>query len=135
MWRMLHVIFLERYYIDTTLLVGLYILCTTYMAAQCNAPLRSGRHTMMSGFINGMGFWGDIFYVINVVGGGVSDTYGIYGGAMQCAITFWETYNYGWIYKWLYVMVYIFYIQNVVGEVVNCKSLIYGVRTSLLLTS
>ena len=84
---------------------------------------------------NGLRGLEEILYGHCVVGGGVSDTYGIYGGAMQCAITFWETYNYGWIYKWLYVMVYIFYIQNVVGEVVNCKSLIYGVRTSLLLTS
>ena len=32
-------------------------------------------------------------------------------------------------------MVYIFYIHNVVGGVVNSKSFIYGVRTSLLLSS
>ena len=32
-------------------------------------------------------------------------------------------------------MVYIFYIRNVVAGVVNCKSLIYGGRTSLFLSS
>ena len=32
-------------------------------------------------------------------------------------------------------MVYIFYIHNVVGRVVNCLNLIYGGRTSLFLSS
>ena len=44
------------------LLVGVYVAQTTYMAAQCNAPLRSGGHTMMDGFINDMGFGIDIVW-------------------------------------------------------------------------
>ena len=37
--------------------------------------------------------------------------------------------------NWKGFMVYIFYIHNVVGRVVNCLNLIYGARTSLLLSS
>ena len=36
---------------------------------------------------------------------------------------------------WKGFMVYIFYIHNVVGGVVNCLNLIYGGRTSLFLSS
>ena len=44
-------IFWGRYFIGAALLVGLYKIKTSNMAAQFNAPLRSRRHTMMDGFI------------------------------------------------------------------------------------
>ena len=43
--------FWVRYFIGTTLLVIIHITRTQKWAAQCNAPLRSGRRTMMDGFI------------------------------------------------------------------------------------
>ena len=43
---------LVTYFIYTTLLIGLYVVGMSYMAAQRSAPLRSRRHTMMGGFIN-----------------------------------------------------------------------------------
>ena len=69
------------------------------MTSIVRAPLRSGRRTMMGGFINWKGFKVSIFYIHNVVGGVVQNLNVIYGGAMQCAVTFWETHNDGWIYK------------------------------------
>ena len=44
------------------------------MAAQRSAPLRSGRRTMMGGFINWKGFKVSIFYKSTVVG---DNTYSI----------------------------------------------------------
>ena len=38
-------------------------------------------------------FFGSIFYWHNVVGGVVNCTGVIYGGAMRCAVTFWEPYR------------------------------------------
>ena len=43
---------LFRYYISTALFVILHIQKTQKWAAQCNAPLRSERHTMMGEFLN-----------------------------------------------------------------------------------
>ena len=43
--------FLIRYFIYTTLLLIIHILCTQKWAAQCDAPLRSGRRTMMGEII------------------------------------------------------------------------------------
>ena len=74
--------FLVTYYIDTALLVGVYILWALYMAAQHSAPLRSGEHTMMGGFISFVMVLVYIFYIHNVVGGGVCCMGVIYGGAM-----------------------------------------------------
>ena len=86
MWRMLHVIFLERYYIDTALLVIIHISKIQKWAAGYNPPLHFGRRTER---------------------------------------------------RYVYKMerVYIFYIQNVVGEDVYFTNVIYGGRTSLFLTS
>ena len=44
------------------LLVIIHIPYTQKWAAQYNAPLRSGGHTMMDGFINDMGFGIDIVW-------------------------------------------------------------------------
>ena len=38
-------------------------------------------------------FFGSIFYWHNVVGGVVKCTGVIYGGAIRCAVTFWEAHN------------------------------------------
>ena len=43
---------LVRYFVNTPLLVGLYISKPSYMAAGYNPPLRSGRHTMIGDIIN-----------------------------------------------------------------------------------
>lgn len=43
-------------------------------------------------------YFGSYIYVHNVVVGVVNCMVVIYGGAMRCAVTFWETYNDGWIY-------------------------------------
>ena len=51
------------------------------MAAQCNAPLHSGEHTMMGGLISFVMVLVYIFYIHNVVGGGVNGMRLIYGGA------------------------------------------------------
>lgn len=43
---------LVRYFVNTPLLVGLYISKPSYMAAGYNPPLRSGIHTMIGDIIN-----------------------------------------------------------------------------------
>ena len=47
-----------------------------------HVPLRSGEHTMMGGFISFVMVLVYIFYIHNVVGGGVCCMGVIYGGAM-----------------------------------------------------
>ena len=74
--------FLVTYYIDTTLLVGVYILWALYMAAQHSAPLRSGEHTMMGGFISFVMVLVYIFYIHNVVDRVVYFMDDRYGGGM-----------------------------------------------------
>ena len=39
-----------------------------------------------------------MFYILAVVGGDVNCKDDIYGGEMECAVTFRETHNDGWIY-------------------------------------
>ena len=50
-------IFLILYFIVTTLLVKIHILCTQKWAAQCDAPLRSGKHTERIFVYKLYGFW------------------------------------------------------------------------------
>ena len=54
--------FWGRYCIDTTLLVIIHISRTQKWAAQCNAPLRSGIHTMMDEIINSISLIRDKYY-------------------------------------------------------------------------
>ena len=53
------------YFIYTTLLVGVYIAQTTYMAAQHSAPLRSGKRTMMDKIINSISLISDKYYNVS----------------------------------------------------------------------
>ena len=55
--KCLSVIFLILYFIVTTLLVKIHILCTQKWAAQCDAPLRSGKHTERIFVYKLYGFW------------------------------------------------------------------------------
>ena len=55
--KCLSVIFLILYFICTTLLVKIHILCTQKWAAQCDAPLRSGKHTERIFVYKLYGFW------------------------------------------------------------------------------
>ena len=48
--------FWGRYFIGTALLVGLYKIWSSNMAAQYNAPLRFGKHTMMGEILNNKRF-------------------------------------------------------------------------------
>ena len=57
------------------------------MAAQYNAPLRSGKHTMMAGFIYYKWVLGSMCFWLNVVG---DDTYSLYtklGGRTSLFLT------------------------------------------------
>ena len=51
-WKYFRRYFWFRYYINTALLLMIHIICTQKWAAQYNAPLRSGKHTMIGKFIN-----------------------------------------------------------------------------------
>ena len=44
-----------------------------------------GRHTLMDEVENGLRGFGEILYGVSVVGGGVSETYGIYGARTHSA--------------------------------------------------
>ena len=59
----------------------LYVVGMSYMAAQRSAPLRSGEHTMMGELISFVMILVYIFYIHNVVGGGLYFMDVIYGGA------------------------------------------------------
>ena len=50
------------YFINTALLVWVYVAQTTYMAAQRSAPLRSVEHTMMDEIINSISLIRDKYY-------------------------------------------------------------------------
>ena len=67
---------------------------------------------------------GNIFYVHKNGRRDVTRRYVLGDGQSECMFINWKGF-----------MVYIFFIHNVVGGVVNCKSFIYGGRTSLFLSS
>ena len=85
--------------------------------------------------IFGKSFLGEILDGHSVVGG---NTYWIdtkMGGGKRPAVTFWETHRAKICLEMVLGFGEILYWHNVVGGIVNCTGVIYGVRTSLFLTS